>query len=133
MPEPGVLPVPGAERAALRALAERLLREATAEASSGDARPGEPASAVSAANAASVASAVEEARLLHELQVQHVELQLQNEQLEHSNAGTVAARDRYARLFHLAPVGVLEVAADGSLVEANKAAARLLFSASLPL
>lgn len=115
MLEPGVVPSFGAERAAaLRALAERLLREAAAAATSGDVQPGDPA------------SAADETRLLHELQVQHVELQLQNEQLEQSHTEMVSARDRYARLFHLAPVGVLEVAADGSLVEVNEAAARLL-------
>jgi len=109
MPESTVLPGEGAERArALRDRAERQLHGATAGPAGGGAGP------------------ADEARLLHELQVHHLELQLQNEQLEQAQAEMAAARDRYLRLFQLAPVGVLEVAADGSLIEANAAAARLL-------
>ncbi len=95
----------GDDAATLRELAERLLGDATT---------------------APPVSPVEELRLLHELQVHHVELQLQNEQLQQEHAEAAAARDRYARLFELSPVGVIEMAADGSIVEANLAAARML-------
>ena len=63
--------------------------------------------------------------LLHELQV-HVELQLQNDELEQARAEALSARDRYARLFELAPVAVLDVTRDGRIVQANRAAAALL-------
>jgi len=92
-------------QAELRSEAERLVREAGRVAPSGP---------------------EDEHKLLHELQVHHVELQLQNEELEAAHADAAAARDRYARLFDLSPVGVLEVAPDGRIVEANLAAARML-------
>lgn len=65
-------------------------------------------------------------KLLHELQVHQVELDLQFEQLqgnERELADTVA---RYKTFFDHAPVGYLAVGFDGHIMEGNLAAARLL-------
>lgn len=65
-------------------------------------------------------------QLVHELQVHQVELELQNEELERLRAEAAAARDRYASLFELAPVGFLSLQPDGVIIEANRVASALL-------
>jgi len=55
----------------------------------------------------------------HELRVQRLELERQNEQLRLAQAAFAAARDRYADLYDFAPVGYLTLDADGLVVEAN--------------
>lgn len=67
-------------------------------------------------------------RMLHELQVHHVELQLQNEELESARREAEAARDRFARIFDLAPGGVLVLGRDGVILDANATATHLLQS-----
>jgi PAS domain S-box-containing protein len=66
------------------------------------------------------------ARVVHELQVHQIELELQNEQLRASQAELDAARSRYFDLYDLAPIGYLTVGEDGLIIEANLAAAALL-------
>jgi PAS domain S-box-containing protein len=65
-------------------------------------------------------------RLLHELQVHQVELQLQNEQLEAARAWIEAALGSYTELYDFAPVPYLTLGPTGAIVEANLAGARLL-------
>ncbi len=57
--------------------------------------------------------------LVHELEVRHVELELQNEELRHARNETEAARDRYSELFELAPVGYFLLDARGIILECN--------------
>lgn len=65
-------------------------------------------------------------RLLHELQVHQIELELQNEQLTETCAELSALRDRYCDLYDFAPVAYFTVGAGGLLTELNQAGARLL-------
>ncbi|MDP1535508.1 MAG: ATP-binding protein [Rubrivivax sp.] len=65
-------------------------------------------------------------KALHELQVHEVELQMQNDELERLHAEARCERDRYAGLFDAAPVGFVQIDAEGRLLEVNRAAARLL-------
>jgi len=65
-------------------------------------------------------------RLLHELQVHQIELELQNEQLVHTCAELTALRDRYCDLYDFAPVAYFTMGAAGLLIELNQAGARLL-------
>ena len=64
-------------------------------------------------------------KLLHELQVHQVELDLQHEQLEQSRDELTDALDRYVERFDFAPVVYFTVDRDGSIIEGNLAAADL--------
>jgi len=64
-------------------------------------------------------------RLLHELQVHQVELEMQNEELNRVRDELEALRARYFDLFELAPVGYLTLSDQGLITEANLSAAAL--------
>ncbi|HVS14027.1 MAG TPA: PAS domain S-box protein [Thermoanaerobaculia bacterium] len=72
------------------------------------------------------ASAAEVTRLLHELEVHQIELELQNEELRESRAEAEASLARYQELYDFAPVGYLTLDAEGKITRSNLAAARLL-------
>jgi len=65
-------------------------------------------------------------RVVHELEVHQVELQMQNQELLDAQAALTAARDRYASLFDQAPVAYLILDHSGLILEANEAASTLL-------
>jgi PAS domain S-box-containing protein len=65
-------------------------------------------------------------RLIQELQIHQIELEMQNEALRQTQADLEAARDRYFDLFELAPVGYLMLSKQGGIFEANQVAASLL-------
>ena len=90
----------------LRQKAERLVRE----------RPGDLGKAP-----------VEDAqRLVHELQVHQIELELQNEELRRSQQETLEALAKYANLYDFAPLGYFTCDADGLILEINLTGARML-------
>lgn len=71
-------------------------------------------------------SAGDALKMLHELQVHQVELDLQHEQLERTQAELTTTLDRYVELFDFAPVGYFAVDAEGRIIEGNRAGADLL-------
>jgi PAS domain S-box-containing protein len=68
-------------------------------------------------------SADEARRLIHELQIHQIELEMQNEELRASRMEIERAGARYADLYDFAPVGYLSLNRDGLIVEANLTAA----------
>jgi PAS domain S-box-containing protein len=93
----------------------RRAEERLARASAGE-RPVEP----------SAPGDAETLRLLHELQVHQVELEMQNEELRSVHALSEDARRRYAELFDFAPIGYFHLSLEGAIVSVNFAGAGLL-------
>ena len=65
-------------------------------------------------------------KLLHELQVHQIELEMQNEELQHARAALEASHNRYLNLYEFAPVGYLTLTPEGKIIEINLTAAALL-------
>lgn len=64
--------------------------------------------------------------LLHDLQVHHLELEMQNRQLIESQQELEEARDLYADLYDFAPVGYLTLDQAGTVLEINLTGAAML-------
>jgi PAS domain S-box-containing protein len=75
---------------------------------------------------AAVPTQAEARRLLHELQVHQIELELQNEELRQSREEVEKGLERYTDLYDFAPVGYLTLGPDGVIRQANLTGARLL-------
>ena len=71
-------------------------------------------------------SSEEVLHLMHELQVKQIELEIQNEELQSSQAKERAAALRYAELYDLAPVGYVTLNRTGAISQSNLAGARVL-------
>lgn len=66
------------------------------------------------------------ARLVHELQVYQIELELQNEELINAHSIAEQAAARYTELYDLAPIGYLTLNRDGNITQTNLTGAHLL-------
>lgn len=65
-------------------------------------------------------------RLIHELEVHQVELEIQNEELRNSQAAENRALDSYRELYDLSPCGYLTLDEEGLILKSNSVAAGLL-------
>lgn len=99
--------VPQIDGAKLRRLAEKRLGENT-----GTAHP--------------PLTAAESLRLLHELEVHQIELEMQNEELRRARENEAEALEKYADLYDFAPVGYFSLDRDGSISNVNLTGAVLL-------
>ena len=68
----------------------------------------------------------EMSRVLHELRVHQIELEMQNEELRRTQKALDASQQRYFDLYYLTPVGYLIVSKQGLVIEANLTATYLL-------
>jgi two-component system CheB/CheR fusion protein len=73
-----------------------------------------------------VASTQDNLRLIHELQVHQIELEMQNELLRQTRSEMEAALERYTDLYDFAPVGYLSVDEMGVINQVNLTAAAML-------
>jgi len=65
-------------------------------------------------------------KLLHELQVHQIELEMQNEELRQAYETAETALRNYTMLYDLSPLGYLTLASDGTILELNFTAADML-------
>jgi signal transduction histidine kinase len=65
-------------------------------------------------------------RLVHELQVHQVELEMQNEELQKARDEMEAGLEKFTDLYDFAPVGFLTLDREGTIREANLTSANLL-------
>lgn len=79
-----------------------------------------------AARQPALGPAMDGTRLLHELQVHQIELEMQNEQLRQVQTDLEASLTRFTDLYEFAPVGYLTLTAAGFVDESNHTAATLL-------
>ncbi|NJM13440.1 MAG: PAS domain S-box protein [Synechococcaceae cyanobacterium SM1_2_3] len=68
----------------------------------------------------------ESLRLIHELHVHQIELELQNEELRETQARLERSLERYTDLYDFAPIGYFTLTGDGVIHEVNFAGAALL-------
>jgi len=68
----------------------------------------------------------DKSKLIHELLINQIELQLQNEQLRESNERAEMALKKYTMLFDLTPMGFFTLDADGIIHDLNFAGADML-------
>ncbi|MBJ6723101.1 sensor histidine kinase [Geomesophilobacter sediminis] len=71
-------------------------------------------------------SVEESQRLLHELQVHQIKLEMQNQEIVNARLEVEAALERYADFYDFAPVGFLTLDYDGVIRAANLTAAAML-------
>ncbi|BAH75335.1 ATP-binding protein [Solidesulfovibrio magneticus] len=64
-------------------------------------------------------------KVLHELRVHQIELEMQNEELRRSQIALNTAKERYFDLYDLAPVGYVTISGGGLLLETNLTAATM--------
>ena len=72
-------------------------------------------------------------RLVHELRVHQIELELQNEELRAARLETEATLQRYTQLFEAAPIGYFVVTTDGTIRQVNFSGKRLFGAESWEL
>jgi PAS domain S-box-containing protein len=78
------------------------------------------------ANSEAARTEVDTERLVHELQVHQIELEIQNEELQRTRAEVEAGLEQYTDLYDYAPVGYFTLAKDGRINQSNLKGANLL-------
>jgi PAS domain-containing protein len=76
--------------------------------------------------AADLVMGIEEKRLMHELQVHQIELEMQNDELRLANETKEAALQKYTMLYDFAPMGFFTIDETGVIEDLNFTGAELL-------
>ena len=71
-------------------------------------------------------SAADTLRMLHELEVHQIELEMQNAELQKARDDMEAVLERYTDLYDFAPIGYFSIDAEGLILEVNLTGAALL-------
>lgn len=71
----------------------------------------------------------DQARLMHELQIHQIEMEMQNEALHQAHGALESSHDRYLDLYELSPVGFLTLTKEEQIVEINMTGAMLFGTA----
>jgi len=71
-------------------------------------------------------SAADTIKLLHELQVSHIELEMQNNELKKAKDTIESGAEKYTQLFDFAPIGYLTLNSLGRIAKANILATTIL-------
>jgi PAS domain S-box-containing protein len=79
-----------------------------------------------AATSSGLRSADESERVVHELEVHQIELEMQNAELRRAHEELELSRDRFAELYHFAPVGYFTFDSQGLILEVNLTGAQML-------
>ncbi len=74
----------------------------------------------------SLLSEAETLRLLHELEMHNIELELQNKELMRSRSAAEDVAEKYNELYDFAPVGYFTLTNTGEIIELNKCGANML-------
>ncbi len=69
-------------------------------------------------------------KVLHELRVHQIQMEMQNEELRQMQAALEESRDSYLDLYDFAPLGYLTLSSEGFIEEINLTALTLLGAAS---
>jgi PAS domain S-box-containing protein len=65
-------------------------------------------------------------KLIHELEVHQIELELQNEELVLAKSAERAAKEKYVELYDFAPSGYFTLSKEGNIIEINLSGAKML-------
>ena len=71
-------------------------------------------------------SVTEMMKLIEELEIHQVELEMQNEELIRARAAAQNAAEKYTELYDFAPVGYLTLSKEGKIIDLNLSASRML-------
>ncbi len=77
-------------------------------------------------NNADIASSEELHRVIHELSIHQIELEMQQEELLQSRADLEESLERYSDLYEFAPLGYLTLARDSTILDVNLTATKML-------
>lgn len=69
---------------------------------------------------------IDHIKLIHDLQVHQIELEMQNEELILAKEKAELASEKYVDLYDFAPFGYLTISEDGTITDLNFSAARIL-------
>ena len=72
-------------------------------------------------------------KLIHELQVHQIELEMQNEELLKAKQQTVSMTEKYVELYDFAPCGYVTLSKEGEIVDLNFSAAEMLGKSRIQL